>query len=51
MFQHIPIIPDNMFAASYPPVTPPGKMGPFYVNTYLLQSDRIKELTVAVADR
>ena len=24
------------FVGSYPPVTPGGKMGPFFVNTYLL---------------
>ena len=28
------------FIASYPPVTPIGQEGPFFVNTYFLQSDR-----------
>lgn len=31
------------FIASYPPVTPIGKEGPFFVNTYFLQNDRVYE--------
>ena len=33
----------NCFIASYPPVTPPGKTGPFFVNTKFLQADRYAE--------
>lgn len=29
---------------SYPPVTPPGQVGPFFVNTYFLRPDRKQEL-------
>ena len=36
--------PPTCFIASYPPVTPAGKIGPFSVNTYFLQSDRKREL-------
>ena len=32
------------FVASYPPVTPAGQMGPFFVNSYFLRPDRIREL-------
>lgn len=32
------------FIGSYPPVTPPGQMGPFFVNTYYLQPNRKMEL-------
>ena len=39
--------PPNCFIASYPPVTPPGKTGPFFVNTKFLQADRYAE-TVGV---
>jgi hypothetical protein len=35
------------FIGSYPPVTPPGKNGPFFVNTKFLQPDRYAE-TVGV---
>ena len=31
------------FIASYPPVTPIGQEGPFFVNTYFLQKDRVYE--------
>jgi hypothetical protein len=34
----------DCFIGSYPPVTPAGHMGPFFVNTYFLQSDRIQEV-------
>jgi hypothetical protein len=33
-----------MFVGSYPPVTPVGEVGPYFVNTYYLQTDRILEL-------
>ena len=36
--------PPQCFVANYPPVTPAGQMGPFFVNTYFLRPDRIKEL-------
>lgn len=32
------------FIGSYPPVTPAGQMGPFFVNTYYLQPGRKLEL-------
>ena len=32
------------FIGSYPPVTPAGEMGPFFVNTYFLQPGRKLEL-------
>ena len=31
------------FVGSYPPVTPIGREGPFFVNTYFLQKDRMYE--------
>lgn len=36
--------PPTCFIGSYPPVTPPGQMGPFFVNTYYLQPNRKAEL-------
>lgn len=36
---------------SYPPVTPPGSQGPFFVNTYFLQPDRKSEIKGAVPVR
>ena len=36
---------------SYPPVTPPGEKGGFFVNTYFLQPDRKSELKGAVPVR
>ena len=33
----------NCFIGSYAPVTPPGQMGPFFVNTKFLQADRYAE--------
>lgn len=35
--------PPNCFIGSYPPVSKPGENGPFYVNTYLLQPNRLAE--------
>ncbi len=32
--------PPACFVGSYPPVSKPGEVGPYYVNTYLTQSDR-----------
>ena len=32
------------FVGSYAPITPAGHRGPFYVNTYLLRPDRIREV-------
>ena len=36
--------PPDCFVASYPPVTPAGQSGPFFVNTYFLRPDRIRAL-------
>ena len=33
----------NCFIGSYAPITPPGKSGPFFVNTKFLQADRYAE--------
>ncbi len=33
----------NCFIASYPPVTPVGQVGPFFVNTKFLQPNRYAE--------
>lgn len=49
MFQHIP--KPHAFIGSYPPVTPPGRTGDFFVNTYLLQEDRRQEVVGAVKCR
>jgi hypothetical protein len=38
--EQIPCQPPTCFVGSYAPVAPPGKDGPFFVNTYLLQKDR-----------
>ena len=43
--------PPQFFIASYPPVTPAGKMGPFFVNTYFLRPDRKSELAGPVPVR
>ena len=32
------------FIGSYAPITPAGKLGPFWTNTYFLQNDRNKEI-------
>ena len=39
------------FIGSYPPITPAGYMGPFFVNTYFLQDDRKRELAGPVIIR
>jgi|TARA_B110000444_G_scaffold241434_1_gene257826 hypothetical protein len=38
--EEIPCKPPACFVGSYPPVSKPGELGPFYVNTYLTQPDR-----------
>ena len=39
------------FIGSYPPITPAGYMGPFFVNTFFLQDDRKRELAGPVIIR
>jgi hypothetical protein len=39
------------FVGSYPPVAPAGEMGPFFVNTYLLQPNRKMEVVGTVSVR
>jgi hypothetical protein len=46
-----PDIQHSGFVGSYPPVTPAGEMGPFFVNTYLLQPNRRMEVVGTVAVR
>ena len=41
----------SCFIGSYPPVTPAGQMGPFFVNTYFLRPDRKSELAGPVPVR
>lgn len=36
----IPCKPPACFVGSYPPVSKPGEVGTFFVNTYLIQPDR-----------
>ncbi len=43
--------PPDCFIGSYPPITPAGEMGPFFVNTYLLQPNRRMEVVGTVAVR
>lgn len=43
--------PPACFVASYPPVTPAGQVGPFFVNSYFLRPDRARELGGPVAVR
>jgi hypothetical protein len=43
--------PPACFIGSYAPVTPAGEMGPFWVNTYYLKSDRKAELAGPVPVR
>jgi hypothetical protein len=37
-------IAPQCFIASYPPVTAAGELGPFFVNSYFLRPDRVREL-------
>lgn len=41
----------NCFIGSYPPITPAGQTGPFFVNTYFLQPDRYAETVGTVPVR
>lgn len=51
-FQYTPPCnPPACFVASYPPVTPAGQMGPFFVNSYFLRYDRKAELAGPVPVR
>lgn len=43
--------PPACFIGSYPPVTPAGQTGPFFVNTYFLRPDRRSELAGPVPVR
>jgi hypothetical protein len=47
----IPCQAPKCFVNSYAPVAKPGQEGPFYVNTYLLQPNRQKEVAGAVSVR
>ncbi len=38
--EKIPCKAPECFVGSYPPVAKAGEMGPFFVNTYLLQPNR-----------
>lgn len=38
--EEIPCKPPACFVGSYPPVAKAGEEGPFFTNTYLLQSNR-----------
>jgi|TARA_B100000497_G_scaffold126878_1_gene167005 hypothetical protein len=49
--EQIPCSPPACFVGSYPPVSKAGEEGPFFVNTYLLQSDRKFETFGTVAVR
>lgn len=51
-FQYTPACnPPACFVGSYPPVTPAGQIGPFFVNTYFLRPDRRVELAGPVPVR
>lgn len=43
--------PPACFIGSYAPVTPPGEMGPFFVNSYMLQPNRKAEIAGPVTVR
>ena len=47
----IPCEPPGCFIGSYAPVAPAGEMGPFFVNTYLLQPNRKMEIVGTVSVR
>ncbi len=40
----VPCKAPGCFVGSYPPVTPAGKIGPWFTNTYFLRPDRKSEL-------
>jgi hypothetical protein len=44
-YQYEPVCrPPECFVGSYAPITPAGKTGPFFVNTYFLQPNRRREI-------
>ena len=47
----IPCAAPTCFVNSYAPVAKPGEAGPFFVNTYLMQPNRKRELAGAVSVR
>jgi len=47
----IPCSPPYCFVNSYAPVAKPGEAGPFFVNTYLAQPNRKREIAGAVTVR
>ena len=50
-YEEIPCQPPTCFVGSYPPVAKAGEMGPFFVNTYLLQPTRKFETVGTVSVR
>ena len=49
--EEIPCQPPTCFVGSYAPVAKAGELGPFYVNSYLLQPNRKMETVGTVAVR
>ena len=49
--EKIPCKAPECFVGSYPPVAKVGEMGPFFVNTYLLQPNRKFETVGTVSVR
>jgi hypothetical protein len=49
--EKIPCKAPECFVGSYPPVAKAGEMGPFFVNTYLLQPNRKFETVGTVSVR
>jgi hypothetical protein len=43
--------PGPCFVGSYAPITPAGEMGPFFVNSYMLQPNRKAEIVGPVSVR
>jgi hypothetical protein len=43
--------PPDCFIGSYAPITPAGEMGPFFVNSYMLQPNRKAEIAGPVKVR
>ena len=43
--------PPDCFIGSYAPITPAGEMGPFFVNSYMLQPNRKAEIVGPVKVR